>query len=125
MFHFWSPDVLKCQIYENGVLVNLNTLHETVLEELVDAIYPLWKTSSNSSIWYGIQVYEKRSLFSSPLTEIDIEAYIRDINRISGKKQVSINRLHVQHKIGKKFKIEPAHTAMKRWNGPVEVAFVV
>jgi hypothetical protein len=124
MFLIWSPDVLNCQIYENGFLVDLNTLHEVVLGELIDAIYPLWRTSPESSIWYGVQVYEKKSLFKPSSVSIEIEAYVRDVYRMSGKRQISIHKLNLDSKIGRKFQIEPKNTMLKRWSGPVEVAFV-
>lgn len=122
---FWTPSVLKCQIYEGSHLLDLNRIHTIVLQELVYSIYPLWKTSPEYSIWFDIEVYEKRSLFKEPTTTIEIQAYIRDINRPSGKKQVSINKANISSRVGRKFVIKPNDTALKRWKHPVEVMFVV
>lgn len=125
MFNFWSPAVLKCQIYEDNVLVDLSILHGVVLEELVHSIYPLWRTSPDSSIWYGVEVYERKSLFNFPHIEINIEAYIRDDNRMFGRRQISINKTNIGNKIGRKIRIEPKNTMLKKWSDNVEVAFVV
>ena len=125
MFNFWSPKVLKCQIYEDNVLVDLSKLHGVVLEGLVHAIYPLWRTSPESTIWYGVEVYKRKSIFDFPHIEIDIEAYIRDDTRMFGRRQISINKTNIGNKIGRKIRIQPNDTLIKKWSDNVEVAFVV
>ena len=121
----WYPKTLKCQIYEDGQLLDLNTCSDPVLESLADSIVKYWKTPVNSAVWFDVEIYEKHYWFKPPKNSIEVVAYIRDINRMSGRKQVSISQLYIDKMVGRKLPIEPEESIMRKWSSNVEVAFVV
>lgn len=122
---FWYPKSLKCQIYENGNLLDLNKCGDAELEHLSDAIYPLWRTPVNSAVWFSVEIYEKQHFFKPPSNSIEIEAYIRSLDYISGRQQVSISKLYLDKMVGRKFPIKPDNTYLRTWGDKMEVMFVV
>lgn len=120
----WYPKTLKCQIYENNELLNLNTCSDATLENFADAIFVHWKTPTNSAIWFDIEIYEKHYWFKPKKNCLEVCAYKRDINSISGRTQVDISKLYIDKMVGKKFKIKPKDTIFHTWTEDMEVAFV-
>jgi hypothetical protein len=45
----WYPKTLKCQIFEDGQLVDLNTCSDPVLESLADSHYDLLENTCKFS----------------------------------------------------------------------------
>jgi hypothetical protein len=120
----WYPKSLKCQIYENNELVDLNTCSDPCVDNLADAIFVHWRTPTNSAIWFDVQIYEKHYWFRPNKTSIEIEAYKHAPETIAGRKQVDISKLYIDRMVGKKFKIKPENTMFRKWSENVEVAFV-
>ena len=120
----WYPKTLKCQIYENNELVDLNTCSDPVLENLADCVIKYWKTPSSSAIWFDAEIYEKHYWFKPPKNYIEIVCFKQDHSSISGRKQVDISKLYIEKMVGKKFKINPEDNLFKKWSENVEVAFV-
>lgn len=120
----WYPKTLKCQIYEDGNLIDLNTCSDPILEHLADCIMVHWRTPNNSAIWFDAEIYEKHYWFKPSKNSIEIVSYKLDMDSISRRKQVDVSKLYIDKMIGKKFKIEPEDTIYRKWTN-VEVAFVV
>ena len=120
----WTPKTLKCQIYENNALLDLRQCTDAELEALVECIYPLWKTSKNSAIWFDVDVFEKYHLFKQPTRTIEVGCYVHNLNSYNPRKQVSISRAHYDRLVGKKFPIQPRNIVFRKWVSPMEVAFV-
>ena len=122
---FWSPKTLKCQIYDNNVLVDLNSCSDDVLEDLSDAVMVHWKTPDKSAVWFDAEIYEKHHFFKHPTISIDIACYKIDAQTIIKRRQIDISRLYIDKMLGKKFKINPISTLIRKWSDNVEVAFVI
>lgn len=121
----WYPKTLKCQVYENEQLVDLTSCSDSVLENLADAIFPLWKTPVDSYIWFDVEIYEKQYWFKCPKNSIEIVAYKRDIYSATGRKQVTISNLNIEKMIGKKFQIKPENNVIRKWSENTQVAFII
>ena len=119
----WYPKSLKCQIYENGVPLDLNMCTDTELEDLADAIIVHWKTPENSAIWFNTAIYEKHSWFKPSKNSIEIECFKFDLYTESRTRQLDISKLYIDKMIGKRFKISPKNTLMRKWLN-AEVMFV-
>ena len=120
----WYPKALKCQVYENGNLLDLTTCSDSALENLADAIFVHWKTPDNSFIWFDVEIYEKQYWFRPARNAIEIAAFKRDPYSATGKRQISITKLYIDKMVGKKFKIKPENTSIRKWSDNMEVAFV-
>ncbi len=120
----WYPKTLKCQFYENGVLLDLAKVGNAELESLADEVFKFWKMSSGSAVWFDVEIYEKRYWFKPTKVSMEVVCFKINPTMISGKEQVSISKMYVEEKVGKKFKIQPKNTPLCTWIGP-EVAFVV
>jgi hypothetical protein len=120
----WYPKTLKCQIYDNNELVDLNTCSDPVLENLADSIFVHWKTPTNSALWFDVEIYEKHYWFRPTKNSIEVACYKHEPNSISGRKQMDISKLYIDKMVGKKFKIKPEDTIVRKWNENVEVVFV-
>ncbi len=116
---FWSPKTLLVQVYENDKLLDLNNLSDDTLGNIADATFELWKTPSNVAISFRVEIFEKHYFCKHHETTIEVCAFNRE------DCQVSISKLHIEKKIGKKFKITPKDNLFHKFNGNVEVAFVV
>lgn len=121
----WYPKTLKCQIFEDGQLVDLNRCSDSVLECIADSIENYWKTPVNSAVWFDIQIYEKHYWFKPPKVSIEVVAYIQDMNKLSGRKQVNVSQLYIDKMVGRKMPISPKDHLLREWSPNVEVAFVV
>jgi hypothetical protein len=120
----WYPKTLKCQIYEDDKLIDLNTCSDPILEHLADCIMIHWQTPTNSAIWFDAEIYEKHYWFKPPKNTIEIACYRLDMHSITRRKQIDISKLYIDKMIGKRFKINPEDTAFRKWTN-TEVAFVV
>lgn len=121
----WYPKTLKCQVYENDELIDLTKCSDSVLENLADAIFPIWKTPVDSYIWFDVEIYEKQYWFRESKNSIEIVAYKHDIYSTTGRKQVSISNLYIEKMVGKKFKIKPENNLFRKWSENTEVAFIL
>jgi hypothetical protein len=121
----WYPKTLKCQVFEDGQLIDLNRCSDSVLESLSDSIVNYWKTPVNSAVWFDIQIYEKHYWFKPPKSSIEVVAYVHDMNKLSGRKQVNVSQLYIDKTVGRKMPISPKDELMRKWSPNVEVAFVV
>lgn len=122
---FWYPKSLKCQIYENDKLLDLSRCGDAELEKLSDSIFPLWRTPTNSAVWFSVEIYEKQHFLKPSTNSIEIEAYKRALDYESGRQQVPISKLYIEKMIGRKFPIKPDNTYLRIWGEKMEVAFVV
>jgi hypothetical protein len=120
----WTPKTLKCQIYEDNVLLDLNKCSVGELEAILDCVYPLWKTSEHSAIWFDIDVFEKHHLFKPVTRTIEIGCYVYNQSSFTHRKQVSMSKIHYDHMVGRKIPIQPKNTLCHKWKFPVEIAFV-
>lgn len=120
----WTPKVVKCQIYENGVLLDLKTCSDSELDALVDAIYPLWRTSDSSAIWFDVEVYDKHHMFKEPTRTMEVAAYIKKDYGFPFRKKVSVSNSNYTILVGRKIQIQPKNVLCHKWKEPVEVAFV-
>lgn len=120
----WYPKTLKCQIYENRNLLDLNTCSDSTLENFADAIMIHWRTPDNSAIWFDVEIYEKQYWFKPSKNCLEVVAFKRDTYEISGRKQVDISKLYIDKMVGKKFKIKPKDTIFHTWTENMEVMFV-
>lgn len=121
----WSPQTLKCQIYDDNKLVDLNQCHDDVLEELADLCLSYWKTPHNSAVWFDVEIYEKHYWSIPPKNFIEICAFKFDLNKHDKRRQVSVSKLYIDKMVGKRFKITPKSGLIRKWSDNVEVAFVV
>lgn len=121
---FWYPKTLKCQIYENNELIDLNKCSDPDLENIADEIVKHWRTPDGSALWFDVEIYEKHYWFKPTKTSIEVCAFLRDPNTMTGRRQISISKLHIDKKIGRKFKISPKESIFRSWKN-TEVAFVV
>lgn len=120
----WTPKTLKCQIYENGILLDLKSCTDAELQELIDCIFPLWKTSTQSALWFDIDVYEKHHLFKEKTITMEVACFTLNPDSFPARKQVSISAVKYDKMVGRKFSIQPKNTLCHKWKYPVEVAFV-
>ena len=121
----WYPKTLKCQVYEDDTLLDLNSCGDPELEALADAIFPLIRSPVNAAIWLDVEIYEKQYWFKPPKNSIEIVALKPDPYSMSGKKQVSISQLYVDKLIGRFYAITPENTTFRKWSSNLKVAFVV
>lgn len=120
----WYPKTLKCQIFEDGQLVDLNTCSDPVLEALADSIMVYWKTPVNSAVWFDVEIYEKHYWFKRPKNSIEVVAYVQDMNKLSGRRQISVSQLYIDKMVWRKLPITPKDVLMRKWSSTLEVAFV-
>jgi hypothetical protein len=120
----WYPKTLKCQVFEDGELMDLNTCSDPVLESLADSIMDHWKTPVNSAVCFDVEIYEKHYWFKKPKNSIEIVAYVHDTNQLSGRRQIDISKLYIDKMVGRKLSIQPKDDVMRKWSSTVEVAFV-
>jgi hypothetical protein len=120
----WYPKTLKCQIYDDNKLIDLNKCSDTILENLADSIFVHWKTPINSAIWFDVEIYEKHYWFQPPKNYIEIVCFKLDVNSLSRRKQIDISKLYMDKMFGKRFKITPEDTIYRKWSNNVEVMFV-
>lgn len=117
---FWSPKSLLVQVYENDKLLDLNTLSDDTLGNIADAVFELWKTPSNSAVSFRVEIFEYHYFCKHQETTIEVRAYDRE------DCSIAISKIYyAEKKIGKKFKIKPKDNLFHKFNGNVEVAFVV
>jgi hypothetical protein len=83
-----------------------------------------WKTPHNSAVWFDTGIYEKHYWFKPTKTTIEIECFKFDLDTHDKRKQLDISKLHINKMLGKKFKITPKETLIRKWTDNVEVVFV-
>lgn len=119
---FWNPTILKTKVYQNGDEISLTNCSDADLESLADAIFPLWKTPTNSAVWFSVEIYERHYFFKRPTVSIEIECYKRDIGAIDGRWQVSISKMWLEKMKGRRITIFPKDTLYREWRD-MEVEF--
>jgi hypothetical protein len=83
-----------------------------------------WKTPVNSAVWFDVAIYEKHYWFKQPKNSIEVVAYVQDINKLSGRRQINVSQLYIDKMVGRKLSITPKDDVMRKWSSTVEVAFV-
>lgn len=116
---FWSPKTLLVQVYEDNKLLDLNTLSDDTLGNIADAVFEVWKTPSNSAVFFRAEIFEKHYFCKHQEITIEICALNRE------ESQISISKLYIEKMVGRKFKITPKDNLFHKFAGNVEVAFVV
>lgn len=120
---FWNPTVLKTKVYQNGEEISLEKCSDAELESLADAIFHLWKTPTNSAVWFSVEIYERHFFFKRPTVTIEIECYKRDFGSIDGRYQVSVSKMWQEKMKGRRMIITPKDTLFREWRD-MEVEFI-
>lgn len=120
----WFPKTLKCQIYEDDCPIDMSRVGDQELENIADEISDIWKLPNGSSIWFDVEIYEKQYCVKESKTSLEVVCFKHDPNLFYGRRQISVSKFYIDKMLGKKFRINPKNTIIRKWNN-LEVAFVV
>jgi hypothetical protein len=95
---FSGVNKINIELFANGKPVNLKDYDDNKILAIENAIKTLWKSKSNSAVWFEIETYEYNSLFRrNNKVEMQVTCYTHDkYNIVHKKKKMYVPRSYIK-----------------------------
>ena len=107
-------------VYENEKEVNLDTLTNHHLVEIVQAIEDALNTK-RGVIWFEVEAYEECGFFKKRKTFLQLHFMKENQNSSLGKTRISIPKDFIESYTQKKIPIQPKKIFVKSWPNPLSI----
>ena len=130
-FQLWLRDLFRPKItsvhvivYEKNREKDISVYPEQYLAALVNAVDRLWSVEKGSPFWFETEVFERRTCFQKPHTEMIVTCYQHDLTANGFKKKMAIPIRYRKKLFDKTHPLVPESVGVKTWP-PMDVKFVL